>query len=124
MSFSLCPILFKFIVVQQLRPSFFAIAPSSKPQNLHYSTATGLDWDPPQNNGGVTITNYLIIVNGYLEVGSNITNVILELNSTGQHLIEISAVNGCGLVSNNASIDVSGMVLNEARFLGGRTGNP
>ena len=63
-----------------------------------------LDWDPPLNDGGVTITNYLIFVNGSQEVTSTSTNdVILTLSSTGQHLIEISAVNDCRLMGDNVT---------------------
>ena len=90
--------------------------PPSPPMNLHYtviSTTTDtvvvrLHWDPPMNNGGVTITNYLIFVNGSQEVGSNCTNVTLTLNSTGQHFLQINAVNDCGLVGDITSVIVSG----------------
>ena len=67
------------------------------------SVAVRLDWDPPLNDGGVVITNYLIFVNGSQEVTSTSTDVILTLSSTGQHLVEISAVNDCGLMGNNVA---------------------
>ena len=55
------------------------------------------------NDGGVVITNYLVFVNGS-EVATTSTNdVILTLSSTGQHLIEISAVNDCRLVGANVA---------------------
>ena len=74
-----------------------------------HSTATGsvavtLDWDPPLNDGGVAITNYLIFVNMSQNVASTDTTTILTLNSTGEYLVEISAVNQCGLMSDNTSI--------------------
>ena len=67
------------------------------------SVAVRLDWDPPRNDGGVAITNYLIFVNMSQQVVSTDTTTTLTLNSTGEHLIEISAVNGCGLVGENVS---------------------
>ena len=96
--------------------SLLYLGPPSPPMNLQYtviSTTTDnvfvrLDWDPPMNNGGVTITNYLIFVNGSQEVGSNCTNVTLTLNSTGQHFLQINAVNDCGLVGDISSVIVSG----------------
>ena len=79
----------------------------STPMNLRSATdsvAVRLDWDPPQNDGGVAITNYLIFVNMSQQVVSTNTTTTLALNSTGQHLIEISAVNECGLEGDNVSI--------------------
>ena len=68
------------------------------------SAAARLDWDPPLNDGGAAITNYLIFVNMSQQVVSTDTTTTLTLNFTGQHLIEISAVNECGLVGGNVSI--------------------
>ena len=83
----------------------------SPPINLHYTSTSfndyvdvRLDWDPPLNDGGAAITNYFIFVNMSQQVVSINTTTTLTLNSTGQHLIEISAVNECGLMSNNASM--------------------
>ena len=79
----------------------------STPMNLRSATdsaAVRLDWDPPLNDGGVAITNYLIFVNMSQQVVSTDTTTTLTLNSTGQHLIEISAVNDCGLEGDNVSI--------------------
>ena len=56
------------------------------------------------NDGGVAITNYLIFV----KMNSTSTNVTLILTSTGQYLIEISAVNDCGLNGDSALIIISG----------------
>ena len=101
--------------------TYFFPGPPSPPQNLGFSTlistatdnvAVRLDWDPPLNDGGVAITNYLIFVNGSQEVTSSGTNVILTLSSTGQHLIEISAVNDCRLMGDNVTtIAIIGMLL-------------
>ena len=73
------------------------------------SFAVRLDWDPPLNDGGAAITNYLIFVNMSQQVVSTNTTTTLTLNSTGQHLIEISAVNECGLVGANASSSITGI---------------
>ena len=93
----------------------FFLGPPSLPPNLKVtliSTATSnvvvrLHWDHPLNDGGVAITNYRIFVNGS-EMTTTSTSVTLTLNSTGQYLIEISAVNVCGLNGENASMIISG----------------
>ena len=79
----------------------------STPMNLRAtdSVAVRLDWDPPLNDGGVAITNYLIFVNMSQQVVSTNNTTTLTLNSTGQHLIEISAVNECGLEGDHVSIE-------------------
>ena len=59
------------------------------------------------NHGGVAITNYLIFVNMSQQVVSTDTTTTLTLNSTGQHLIETSAVNKCGLVGDHVSIIIT-----------------
>ena len=74
----------------------------SPPVNL--TSAVRLDWDPPLNDGGAAITNYLIFVNMSQQVVSTDTTTTLTLNSTGQHLIEISAVNFCGSSVNTSKI--------------------
>ena len=61
------------------------------------------------NDGGVAITNYLIFVNMSQQVVSTSTNTTLTLNSTGKYVIEISAVNGCGLRSAKVSIKITGI---------------
>ena len=52
-------------------------------------------------------TSYLIFVSMSQQVVSTDTTTTLTLNSTGQHLIEISAVNECGFVGGNASVIVN-----------------
>ena len=93
----------------------FFPGPPSPPRNLRFtqiSTATNnvvvrLDWDPPLNDGGVAITNYRIFVNGS-EMTSTSTNATLTLNSMGQYLIEISAINGCGLNADSVLMIILG----------------
>lgn len=87
----------------------------SEPQNLdsaltsttNGSVAVRLDWDPPLNDGGVTITNYLIFANISQDVVTANTTITLTLNSTGEYLIEISAVNVCGFTSDKVSWTVN-----------------
>ena len=67
-----------------------------------------LDWDPPMNDGGVVITNYLIFVNMSQQVVTTDTTTTFTLNSMGHHLIEISAVNHCGLNGGSVLMIISG----------------
>ena len=88
--------------------------PSSTPVNLQYTldtTATDsatvrLDWDPPLDDGGVAITHYQISVNMSEPVITTDTVATFTLNSTGEHLVQVRAVN-CAGVSDDASIIVS-----------------
>lgn len=66
-----------------------------------------LDWDLPLNSGGVAITNYIISVNSSQEAVSVDTAATITLDSTGQHFVQVSAVNDCGLVGSNASVTVN-----------------
>ena len=81
----------------------------SPPQNLRHTitdTATvRLDWDPPLNEGGAAITNYLIFVNTSQQVVSADTATTLTLNST---VIEVLAMNACGFLG-NASSEIVGI---------------
>ena len=99
------------LLLQLYLLTFFFSGPPSPPRNLSFTwtstttdnVAARLDWDPPLNDGG----NYLIFVNGS-EMNSSSTSVTLTLNSTGQYLIEISAVNDCGLNGDSVSVIISG----------------
>ena len=57
-----------------------------------------LQWDPPLDNG--TITGYQIFVNSSEQVASNDTDATIVLNSTGEYIIQIRAVNCIGVGSN------------------------
>ena len=102
------------LLQQYLLTYFFLSGSPSPPRNLSFTwTSTTTDnvavrlyWDPPLNDGGADITNYLIFVNGS-EMNSSSTSVTLTLNSTGQYLIEISAVNGCGLNGDSVLMIIS-----------------
>ena len=75
------------------------------------SVAVRLDWETPQNDGGVAITNYLIFVmNTSQEISSANNTATITLNSTGLHLVQVGAVNECGLSSSNTSefINITG----------------
>jgi hypothetical protein len=65
-----------------------------------------LDWDPPLDNGGVATTHYLISVNKSQHMISTDTTTTFTLNSIGQSLIELNAVNDCGFASDNASVTI------------------
>jgi hypothetical protein len=69
-----------------------------------------LDWDPPLDSGGVAITNYLISVNMSQQISSTDTTITFTLKTIGQHLVEISAVNDCGILGDNVSaiINITG----------------
>jgi hypothetical protein len=86
------------------------IGASSAPRNIETSISdviVRLDWDPPLNNGGVVITNYLISVNMSQQLFIADTTTIFTLNSTGQLLVAVSAVNECGFVSDNATTTIN-----------------
>jgi hypothetical protein len=91
------------------------IGQPSAPQNLCFTrthtsnsdVTVRLDWDPPLDNGGVVITNYLISVIMPQQLLSTDTTTTFTLNSTGQSLIEVSAVNDCGFTSDDTSTTIT-----------------
>ena len=64
-----------------------------------------LDWEPPLDDGGVAITHYQISVNMSERVITTDTVAILTLNSTGEYLVQVRAVN-CAGVSDDALVTV------------------
>ena len=55
-----------------------------------------LDWDPPLDDGGVTVTSYQIFVYEH-ELVVTTDTVAYTLNCTGEHLVEVRAVNCAGI---------------------------
>ena len=94
----------------------YCTGPPSTPVNLQYTlntTATDcvtvrLDWDPPLDDGGVAITHYQISVNMSEPVITTDTVATFTLNSTGQHLVRVRAVN-CAGVSDDAVFTLTGV---------------
>ena len=86
--------------------------PPSPPVNLQYTITTTasdsvivrLDWDPPLDDGGVAITHYQISVDMSEPVITTDTVATFTLNSTGEHLVQVRAVN-CAGVSDDASVN-------------------
>ena len=59
-----------------------------------------LEWDPPEDYGGVNITNYQVFVDNFLQVTTPDTVAIVELNSTGEHLVQVRAGSCVGYGAN------------------------
>ena len=84
----------------------------SPPINLQYTlntTATDsvtvrLDWDPPLDDGGVAITHYQISVNMSEPVITTDDVAIFTLNSTGEHLVQVRAVNCAGVSAYSSTL--------------------
>ena len=70
------------------------------------SVTVRLDWDPPLDDGGVAITHYQISVNMSEPVITTDTVATFTLNSRGEHLVQVRAVN-CAGVGVYSSIVVS-----------------
>ena len=60
-----------------------------------------LEWSPPLDDGGASITSYHIFVDQvYME------NATIGLNSAGEHLVQVRAVNSAGY-SDNVSLSIN-----------------
>ena len=63
-----------------------------------------LEWSPPLNDGGASITSYHVFVDQvYME---NATMATIGLNSTGDYLVQVRAVN-CAGYSDNVSLSIN-----------------
>jgi hypothetical protein len=87
------------------------IGSPSVPRNLQTPISDDLSvavlvWDPPLNNGGVAISSYLISVN-MSQQQYRTDSTTFTLNSTELLLVEVSAVNGCGLMSDSSSVIIN-----------------
>jgi hypothetical protein len=84
----------------------------SVPRNLTFNkTVAKLAWEPPLNNGGVAVSYYIFVDVSKQSFSTNHTTFTWNTTSTiEQSLVEVSAVNECGLVSNTSVvINISGM---------------
>ena len=59
-----------------------------------------LEWSPPEDDGGANITSYQVFVDNSLQVTSTDTVAIIELNPTGEHLVQVRAGNCAGYGTN------------------------
>ena len=63
-----------------------------------------LEWSPPLDDGGASITSYHIFVDQvYMENATTTAVANIELNSTGEYLVQVRAVN-CAGYSDNVSL--------------------
>ena len=89
----------------------------SSPVNLNYTPNTrstftvtvDLNWDFPMDDEGVANTSYLIFVN-MSEVMNSTTNMATITLPFGVHLVQVAAVNDCGLSDNiSRNINITGI---------------
>ena len=66
-----------------------------------------LEWSPPLNDGGAVVTSYHVFVDQvYMENATTTTVAIIGLNSTGEYLVQVRAVN-CAGYSYNVSLSIN-----------------
>ena len=87
----------------------------SPPTNLSIfalvSTSDGgyvvrLEWSPPLDDGGATVTSYQIFIDKVMENITSATETTIGLNSTGEYLVQVRAVN-CAGYSANVSLSIN-----------------
>ena len=95
--------------------NYFVVVPSP-PTNLSVpalvSTSDGgyvviLEWSPPLDDGGAVVTSYHVFVNRVNMENVTITTMaIIGLNSAGEYLVQVRAVN-CAGYSDNVSLSIN-----------------
>ena len=65
-----------------------------------------LEWSPPLDDGGASITSYHVFVDQVYKIMENATMATIGLNSAGEHLVQVRAVN-CAGYSDNVSLSIN-----------------
>ena len=66
-----------------------------------------LEWSPPLDDGGAVVTSYHVFVNRVNMENVTITTMaIIGLNSAGEYLVQVRAVN-CAGYSDNVSLSIN-----------------
>ena len=65
-----------------------------------------LEWSPPLDDGGATVTSYQIFTNEITENTTSATEATIGLNSTGDYLVQVRALN-CAGYSDNVSLSIN-----------------
>ena len=65
-----------------------------------------LEWSPPLDDGGATVTSYQIFIDEVMENITSATEATIGLNSTGDYLVQVRAVN-CAGYSDNVSLSIN-----------------
>ena len=112
---SSCYCLLYVYIVNQESINYFVVVPSP-PTNLSVpalvSTSDGgyvviLEWSPPLDDGGAVVTSYHVFVNRVNMENVTITTMaIIGLNSAGEYLVQVRAVN-CAGYSDNVSLSIN-----------------
>ena len=67
-----------------------------------------LEWSPPLDDGGATVTSYQIFMDYVMEntTIASATEATIGLDSTGDYLVQVRAVN-CAGYSDNVSLSIN-----------------
>ena len=66
-----------------------------------------LEWSSPLDDGGASITSYHVFVDQvYMEIATTTTMATIGLDSTGDYLVQVRAVN-CAGYSDNVSLSIN-----------------
>ena len=66
-----------------------------------------LEWSPPLDDGGAVVTSYHVFVDQvYMENATTTTMATIGLDSAGEYLVQVRAVN-CAGYSDNVSLIIN-----------------
>ena len=65
-----------------------------------------VEWSSPLDDGGATVTSYQIFIDKVMENTTSATEVTIGLDSTGDYLVQVRAVN-CAGYSANVSLSIN-----------------